>query len=149
MQPLWVSIMEWNTFCYLWFNCIIERFVSNVCFKSFDLISISCDCLLIVGAIVSCVLWCKSRYGWSSIIFSRNWLHFSTSKRFFYVHISLGTFVFFLNRVQAHKCGIHIHSFYTNWMQRVNQSFVKNTHFVIICYKKTLLCCAWGESLWI
>jgi hypothetical protein len=31
----------------------------------------------------------------------------------FYVHISLGTFVFFLNHVQVHKCGIHIHSFFT------------------------------------
>jgi len=31
----------------------------------------------------------------------------------FYVHISLGKFVFFLNRVQVHECGIHIHSFFT------------------------------------
>jgi hypothetical protein len=65
----------------------------------------------------------------------------------FYVHISLGTFVFFLNHVQAHKCAIHIHSFSTNWMQRVNQALFKNTHFVIICCKKALLCCVWGESL--
>jgi len=75
------GIMEWSTFCYSWFNCIIERFVSNVCFKNFDLISISCDCLLIVGGIVSGVLWCESRYRWSSNFLKRNWLHFSTSKR--------------------------------------------------------------------
>jgi hypothetical protein len=52
----------------------------------------------------------------------------------FYVHISLGTFVFFLNHVQVHECGIHVHSFSTYWMWRVNQSLFENTHFVIICY---------------
>jgi hypothetical protein len=65
----------------------------------------------------------------------------------FYVHISLGTFVFYLNHVQAHKCGIHIHNFFANWMQKVNQALFENTYFVIICCKKTLLCCVWGESL--
>jgi len=75
------SIMEWN-FCCSWFNCIIERFVSNVCFKSFDLIFISYDCLLIVGNIVSSVLWYGSRYEWSSNISWKIWLRFSTSKRF-------------------------------------------------------------------
>jgi len=65
----------------------------------------------------------------------------------FYVHISLGTFLFFLNHVQAHKCGIHVHSFFANSMQRVNQALFKNTYFVIICCKNTLLSCVWGESL--
>jgi len=65
----------------------------------------------------------------------------------FYVHISLGTFVFFLNHVQAHTCGIHIYIFSTNWMGRANQALFKNTRFVIICWKQTFLCCVWGESL--
>jgi hypothetical protein len=65
----------------------------------------------------------------------------------FYVHISLGTFVFFLNHVQVHECGIHVHNFSTNWMWSVNQSLFENTCFVIICFKGTPLCCMWGESL--
>ncbi len=28
------SIMEWNNFCCSCFNCIIERFLPNVCFKT-------------------------------------------------------------------------------------------------------------------
>ncbi len=53
----------------------------------------------------------------------------------FYVHISLGKFVFFLNHVQVHECGIHIHSYFTYWTWRVNQTLFENTHFVIVCYK--------------
>ncbi len=34
------------------------------------------------------------------------------------------------------KCGIHIHSFSTYWMWKVNQALFENTHFVIICYRK-------------
>jgi hypothetical protein len=45
-------------------------------------------------------------------IFLEKLASFSTSKRF-YVHISFGKFVFFLNCVQVHECGIHIHSFFT------------------------------------
>jgi hypothetical protein len=30
----------------------------------------------------------------------------------FYVHNSLSKFVFFLNHVQVHECGIYIHSFF-------------------------------------
>jgi hypothetical protein len=71
-KPCGFSIMEWNTFCCSWFNCIIEKFVSNVCFKGFDPIYISCDCSLIVGGVVASVLWCKSKYGWSSNISWRN-----------------------------------------------------------------------------
>jgi len=117
-------------------------------FQNFDLIFISFDCLLIMGGIVSNVLWCRSRYGWFSNISWRSWLRFSTSKRFLCA-ISLGTFVFYLNHVQAHENGIHVHSFFANWMLRVNQALFKNTYFVLIYCKKTLLCCVWGESMWI
>jgi hypothetical protein len=34
-------------------------------------------------------------------------------------------------------------------MWSVNQSLFENTCFVIICFKRTPLCCMWGESLWI
>ncbi len=51
----------------------------------------------------------------------------------FYVHISLGTFVFFLNHVQVHDCGIHVHSFSAYWMWKANQALFKNIQFVIIC----------------
>jgi hypothetical protein len=57
----------------------------------------------------------------------------------FFLHISLGKFIFFLNHVQVHECGIHIHYFFTYWVWRINQVLFENTHFVITCYKKNLL----------
>ncbi len=49
----------------------------------------------------------------------------------FYVHISRYIYIF-LNHVQVHKCGIHIHNFSTNWMWRVYQSLFENTCFMLL-----------------
>jgi hypothetical protein len=133
-RPCGFSIMEWNFFCCSWFNCIIEKFVSNVCFKSFGPISISCDCSLMQlwWEVLFQVFYDAGQDMDGLPIFLEKVGFVFLLPKGFHVHISLGTFVFFLNYVQVHKCGIHVHSFSTNWIWRVNQSLFKNTHFVII-----------------